>query len=76
MRGECTTALYNRLAREKVAKAEPRRRRRRKEEEKEKELRKNKQNLTQGVRKKTSKINLKTAQDLPKIAHDGFQERP
>ena len=37
MRGECTTALYNRLAREKVAKAEPRRRGGGKEEKKEKE---------------------------------------
>ena len=36
VRGECTTALYNRLAREKVAKAEPRRRGGG-EEEKEKE---------------------------------------
>ena len=53
VRGECTTALYNRLAREKVAKAEPRRRRRKEKEKKEEELRKNKQNLTQGVRKNT-----------------------
>ena len=39
VRGEYTTALYNRLAREKVAKAEPRRRaeERRGEEERERE---------------------------------------
>ena len=59
MRGECTTALYNRLAREKVAKAEAEEdEEKEEEEEKEKEeeketraQRKNKQNLTQGVRK-------------------------
>ena len=47
VRGECTTALYNRLAREKVAKAEPRRRGGGKEErEEEKERVKSKINRT------------------------------
>ena len=46
VRGECTTALYNRLAREKVAKAKREEEEEEKEEKKEKEKEKRKINRT------------------------------